>query len=356
MFHSIFLFFSFLVYPQNLPNAAPERWMYHLPNVDCICSHDSITGWISLNSGGTGERYSAIQGNGIGGLAAHVQAVNIDRKSRGLQRVDILPVENWPTICDHVSTSSLSSDNKLSMTQSPVVFLEDDVDYLSSTTTLPFTSSNGDRNNDNGTTDLATNDILGERFLMGAGYQIPSSSLFNSVAVGGTFDSLHYGHRKLLTLAVSAVAPTTGKLLIGITTDEMLQSKAYAEYIPKLPQRIQLVREFIDSLAPGMKNRVRIVPIRDKYGPPGASSNSDVYVGIPNDFDALVLSHETLSTGQSLNEYRVNQLGLPPLTLLCTRRTEAHGMSSTALRRMKKNFDENSYNLEVTKPNKVLSE
>jgi phosphopantetheine adenylyltransferase len=185
-------------------------------------------------------------------------------------------------------------------------------------------------------------DTLGERFLMGAGYQLPSSSLFNSVAVGGTFDSLHYGHRKLLTLAVSAVVPTTGKLLIGITTDEMLQSKAYAEYIPKLNERVQGVRDFVDSLAPGMKNRVRIVPIRDKYGPPGVPSDSDVYTGIPNDFDALVLSHETLPTGQSLNEHRVTHLGLPPLTLLCTRRTEAHGMSSTALRRMKRLYDETS--------------
>jgi len=332
--------------------------MYHRPDLDCICSHDTITGWVSLNRGGTGEQFSTIQGSGVGGLAAHVQAVNIDRRSRGLQRVDILPVENWPSICDYVANASLDK----SFSNSQVVFLEDDISHSSEVDSVThrhntkigsLEDGKGDRSStEDVNDDIDGSDIIGERFLMGAGYQLPSSSLFNSVAVGGTFDSLHYGHRKLLTLAISAVVPTTGKLLIGITTDEMLQSKAYAEYIPKLPERIHGVREFVDSLAPGMKNRVRIVPIRDKYGPPGASSNSDVYTGIPNDFDALVLSHETLATGQSLNEHRVTNLGLSPLTLLCTRRTEAHGMSSTALRRMKKQFDEGSIKA-LIQPNKI---
>lgn len=332
--------------------------MYHRPDLDCICSHDTITGWVSLNRGGTGERFSNVQGDGVGGLAAHVQAVNIDRRSRGLKIVDILPVENWPAICDHAAAYSTP------VIDSHVVFLEDDLTSDVSGTTKGGTrqlaqieerNSAGsfvkekDEYEDVTDHDHYNVDILGERFLMGAGYQLPSSSLFDSVAVGGTFDSLHYGHRKLLTLAVSAVVPTTGKLLIGITTDDMLQSKAYSEYIPKLPERIQGVRDFVDSLAPGMKNRVRIVPIRDKYGPPGAASDSEVYTGIPNDFDALVLSHETLATGLSLNEYRKSNLGLPPLTLLCTRRTEAHGMSSTALRRIKKHFDEGSKDIQQPK-------
>jgi phosphopantetheine adenylyltransferase len=59
------------------------------------------------------------------------------------------------------------------------------------------------------------------------------------------------------------------------------------------------------------------------------------YPGLANDFDALVLSHETLPTGRKLNAYREGVLGLGPLKLLCTQRTEPHGMSSTALRRMR---------------------
>jgi phosphopantetheine adenylyltransferase len=74
-------------------------------------------------------------------------------------------------------------------------------------------------------------------------------------------------------------------------------------------------------------NRVRLVPISDSFGPPGQPDQH---------FDALVLSHETLETGYKLNQYRVKDLGIKPLYLLCTRRTEAHGMSSTALRRLRR--------------------
>ena len=76
-----------------------------------------------------------------------------------------------------------------------------------------------------------------------------------------------------------------------------------------------------------MSTGIRCVPISDEYGPPGQSYD--------NEFDALVLSHETLPTGRKLNRYREETLGLPPLKLLCTQRTEPHGMSSTALRRMR---------------------
>jgi phosphopantetheine adenylyltransferase len=70
-------------------------------------------------------------------------------------------------------------------------------------------------------------------------------------------------------------------------------------------------------------SRIKIVPINDAFGPPGQPDTH---------FDALVLSHETLETGHLLNAHRVS-LGFKPLTLLCTLRTEQHGMSSTAVRR-----------------------
>ena len=80
---------------------------------------------------------------------------------------------------------------------------------------------------------------------------------------------------------------------------------------------------------------IRCVPISDEYGPPGQPPESESYPGLQNDFDALVLSHETLPTGRKLNRYREDTLGIPPLKLLCTQRTEPHGMSSTALRRIR---------------------
>lgn len=300
-----------IVYPQNLPNAAPEQWLHHRPDLECICSHDSIIGWISASTEGSGSRYQDVEGSGCGGLESHVAAVNVDRTGRGMEKVQSLPVEKWPEVC--VNDDQDGMDNN-----GDIIFLEDEEEDIERSRS----------------TSIDANQSLGG--LLGGGYRIPSNSLYNSVAVGGTFDGMHYGHRKLLTLAISSVVPNMGKLLIGITTDEMLQQKTFAELIPPLDERMRGVREFVDALAPGMKNRVKIIPIKDTYGPPGAALDSDVYTGIENDFDALVLSHETLPTGKRLNEHRVQNLELGALKLLCTRRTEVHGMSSTVLRKLRK--------------------
>eukprot|EP00545_Synedropsis_sp_CCMP1620_P005460 CAMPEP_0119007444 /NCGR_PEP_ID=MMETSP1176-20130426/3013_1 /TAXON_ID=265551 /ORGANISM="Synedropsis recta cf, Strain CCMP1620" /LENGTH=461 /DNA_ID=CAMNT_0006959595 /DNA_START=142 /DNA_END=1527 /DNA_ORIENTATION=- len=292
-----------VVYAQNLPNAAPEQWIHHRDDLDMVCSHDSICGWFSASASGRGIQFC--QGDGKGGLQDHVAALNADRQGRGLSPVHALPVEPWPK----GACVEFQKENH-------VVFMDDEE-----------ISNNHDNDNDDGCDvddDHDNNDDNDALFLGGA--RIESQSLFQTVCVGGTFDGMHYGHRKLLTLAVSSVFPQTGKLLVGVTVDAMLTHKQYASLIPPLAERMAGVRDFLDRLAPGMKNRVTIVPIADSYGPPGNKEDG-------KDFDALVLSHETLENGHLLNEYRVQELGLKPLVLLCTRRTEPHGMSSTALRK-----------------------
>mmetsp|Transcript_11689 Transcript_11689/g.21858 ORF Transcript_11689/g.21858 Transcript_11689/m.21858 type:complete len:493 (-) Transcript_11689:89-1567(-) len=318
------LLLNIIVYPHNLPNAAAEAWITHREDLECICSHDSIIGWETTESMGSGREYDHIKGSGVGGLDQFVEAVNGDRHVRGLKSVVSLHVDEWPDAI---------------WTDENVVFLEDEDGYHDNDKKKRSSSSNISSSSERrmGVVDNDNHDHDDEPDLncgLISGYRIPSSSLYKSVAVGGTFDGMHYGHRKLLTLAVSSVLPNTGRLTIGITTDEMLQQKEYSELIPSLNERIKGVRNFVDTLAPGMKNRVKIVPILDKFGPPGAAHDSDVYHE-KNDYDALVLSHETLETGRMLNKHRIQVLGMPPLTLLCTRRTEAYGMSSTTLRRMK---------------------
>jgi phosphopantetheine adenylyltransferase len=285
-----------VVYPQNLPNAAPESWIDIAPDLDCICSHDSTVGWTSAvattaNAATRGARFERISGSGMGGLDEHVANVNHERQQRNLAPVQSLPVENLATLEDAVSSSY-------------VTFLDDDEDDCNAT------------NDDAGSTGT---------FLSGA---IPYQHVYNAVCCGGTFDGLHFGHRKLLTLAVSSVAPLTGSLLVGVTVDKMLQKKAFYEQIPNFEERCNGVKQFLHRLAPGMINRIHVVPITDAFGPPGQKETAA-------NFDALVLSHETLKTGYMLNEHRTHELNLPPLQLLCTRRTESHGMSSTALRRIR---------------------
>jgi pantetheine-phosphate adenylyltransferase len=290
-----------IVYPQNLPNAAPESWIDIAPDLDCICSHDTTIGWTSeamSSSSAAAQRFALIPGQGVGGLDEHVKNVNRERSLRNLRPVQPLPVTKFPQFVSEIGASR-------------VCFLEDEEPPL-----------------DN---DAPTNrgDNMGTSSSMLAGAAPASAQhVYDSVCVGGTFDGLHFGHRKLLTLAVSSVTPVTGTLLVGVTVDAMLRKKAFCEYIPSLAERCAGVTQFLHRLAPGMINRISVVPITDAFGPPGQASPR-------NKFDAIVLSHETLHTGYLLNQHRVQELGLPPLQLLCTRRTEAHGMSSTALRRLR---------------------
>mmetsp|Transcript_5215 Transcript_5215/g.8611 ORF Transcript_5215/g.8611 Transcript_5215/m.8611 type:complete len:496 (-) Transcript_5215:57-1544(-) len=305
-----------IVYPQNMPNSPPEGWIDLRPDLSCICSHDSITGWISSNdfATGSGRKYASKEGQGKGGLRAHVEAVNAERKVKGLQPLVALHVDDWP------DGAEVTGDPN-------VVFLEDEDAFEKIRPSSSSSSSSSDKKEED-KSGLTGSSIIG-------GTAIPATSLYSSVCVGGTFDGMHYGHRKLLTLAISSVQPISGRLLIGVTRDEMLTHKAFADRIPPLEERMAGVLEFIGNLAPGMKNRIRCVPISDEYGPPGQPPESESYPGLQNDFDALVLSHETLPTGLKLNKYRVDSLGIPPLKLLCTQRTEPHGMSSTALRRIR---------------------
>ena len=308
-------FCDVVVYPQNLPNAAPEQWIHHSPDLDSVCSHDSICGWVSESALGRGLEYQSIQGQGVGGLDAHVMALNADRAERNLKPVQAIHVHPWPM----GASAALQEANH-------VAFLDDEVPV----------ENVEERDQVNGSGELDDScELIG-------GVRVPSGCLFEQVAVGGTFDGMHYGHRKLLTLAVSSVNPAGGRLLVGVTVDEMLQKKAYADQIPYLRERMDGVRNFIYRLAPGIKNRVKLLPISDEYGPPGT-------VEYGKDFDALVLSHETLENGCKLNRHRVEHLDLQPLALLCTRRTEPHGMSSTALRRRKWELQQRKLRSEITK-------
>mmetsp|Transcript_8637 Transcript_8637/g.23931 ORF Transcript_8637/g.23931 Transcript_8637/m.23931 type:complete len:561 (+) Transcript_8637:190-1872(+) len=320
-----------VVYPQNLPNTAPESWIDIQPDLEAVCTHDTLVGWVSQEATGRGKRH--YQRSGRGGLKEHVAALNAERQRRQLSPVMALAPERWPmgaqvetALDDRVIFLDDEPGTRSAMEQaalpSPQDFEGGDQGLASvvSTTTTTTVDSDGNSNDTNN----IENDEKGglTSFLSGAAIS-SNKILFESVAVGGTFDGLHFGHRKLLTLAISSVQPMTGRLLIGITQDEMLRNKAHAQDISSYEQRAQSVRHFLHRLAPGMLNRIKLVPITDKFGPPG---KPDMF------FDALVLSHEVLDTGYELNQHRA-KLGLEPLYLLCTRRTEAQAMSSTTMRR-----------------------
>ncbi|KRX01950.1 hypothetical protein PPERSA_07595 [Pseudocohnilembus persalinus] len=107
------------------------------------------------------------------------------------------------------------------------------------------------------------------------------------VGLGGTFDYLHSGHKLLLSKALY-IAQT---MVIGITTDSMLQKKQQKEYIQNIHKRIFDTKNYV-FLVKGDKNQ-EVIPLQDPAGPAGEGQ-----------LDALVITPETVSGGEYVNNVR----------------------------------------------------
>jgi len=152
-----------------------------------------------------------------------------------------------------------------------------------------------------------------------------------SVAVGGTFDHIHIGHKLLLTMTLFAVdepavdEPGERSIVIGITGDELLKNKKYAEYLESWHSRqtsayrfIQAIMDFTppDSAQPTIKEvnesgpnghavnvtfspdlTVKFVEIGDPFGPTITDK----------DISALIISAETRSGGKAVNDKRTEK-------------------------------------------------
>ncbi|KAJ1992162.1 hypothetical protein GGI25_003011 [Coemansia spiralis] len=120
------------------------------------------------------------------------------------------------------------------------------------------------------------------------------------VAVGGTFDHLHIGHKILLTATALAA---TKRVICGISVDALLERKKYKEQIEPYRVRELSVLLFLRKIRKDII--FELDPLYDLYGP----TATDASIG------ALVVSQETLSGSSSLNERRAER-GMPPMQLL----------------------------------------
>ena len=127
---------------------------------------------------------------------------------------------------------------------------------------------------------------------------------YKTVAIAGTFDRLHKGHRYFITQAFKFGE----KVIIGLTSDEFafnkrdLRIKIYDLRI-RFEDRKRELEEFLRENK--LLDRAEIIEIDDVYGP----SLKD------NDIEALVLTKETREGGEKVNKKRT-VLGLKPLEII----------------------------------------
>jgi pantetheine-phosphate adenylyltransferase len=142
---------------------------------------------------------------------------------------------------------------------------------------------------------------------------IPNSK-FHVVALAGTFDLLHKGHKVFLTRAFEEGQ----KVIIGLMTDGFVKKKQdtrnkiqdarFKIYESGMvthsynQRKIELEKFLKDEK---VRERATIIPLGDVYGP-GAEKN---------EIEALIVSPETKKGGELVNKKRA-QLGLAPLALV----------------------------------------
>ncbi|MFQ5815275.1 MAG: phosphopantetheine adenylyltransferase [Candidatus Hydrothermarchaeaceae archaeon] len=134
--------------------------------------------------------------------------------------------------------------------------------------------------------------------------------MFKKVAVGGTFDRLHKGHKALLRRAFELGE----KVVVGITSDEMLQKEA-----DPLPVRMEELGDFLSGLD------YDLVVLEDPHGP----SITDPEI------DAIVVTEDTEPRAMEINSIRSkrNMMLLKIIVIKKVLAQDGKPISSTRVRR-----------------------
>ncbi|OYR46648.1 phosphopantetheine adenylyltransferase [Halorubrum sp. Eb13] len=121
-----------------------------------------------------------------------------------------------------------------------------------------------------------------------------------NVALGGTFDPVHDGHRKLFERAFEL-----GDVTVGLTSDELAPKTRHVErYVRPYDRR---KRDLEAELAPRAEEYDREFAVRELTEPTG--------IAVEPEFDALIVSPETRAGGERINEIR-REHGHDPLELV----------------------------------------
>lgn len=139
------------------------------------------------------------------------------------------------------------------------------------------------------------------------------------MAVGGTFDEFHKGHRTLLLKAFEVGE----QVLIGLCTDEFVSKMKKPHITAPYEHRLEELKKFLRKQ--GLIERAKILPLNDPYGVTLSGGC----------LDAIVVSRETEPTAIKINEER-KKLGLQPLSIVTIDMVPAENhapISTTRIRR-----------------------
>ena len=121
-----------------------------------------------------------------------------------------------------------------------------------------------------------------------------------NVALGGTFDPIHDGHRKLFERAFEI-----GDVTVGLTADELAPKTRHVErYVRPFAERKRDLEAELASIA---AKHEREFEVRELDEPTGIATEPE--------FDALIVSPETRDGGERINEIRTER-GHDPLEIV----------------------------------------
>ena len=141
---------------------------------------------------------------------------------------------------------------------------------------------------------------------------------YPKVAVGGTFDELHRGHKTLLTKAFEVGE----KVVIGLSSDEFVAKIGKPHKTAAYNARKKELQTFLTQS--GLAERAEIVPLNDPFGLTVSGKG----------LKALVVSRETEQTGQKINQIR-QKTQLPPLDIVTVEMVPAENCGAISTTRIR---------------------